>query len=59
MASEYNDFYNKYKKDYNNKFVLLFQCGDFFEIYSNTKSPKENKEIDINNEFLNIDFGIH
>ena len=34
LYDEYESYVLKYKKDYGDKVVVLYQCGSFYEIYS-------------------------
>ena len=52
MMKQYFEELNKYKKQYGEKVLLLWQCGHFFEIYA-LKDIKNNVYVDPNI----IDFG--
>ena len=54
MLKQYFQELNKYKKQYGEKVLLLWQCGHFFEIYG-LKDVKKNTYVDPNIiEFGNI-----
>ena len=43
MITQYFDEREKYKKKYGNKFILLWQCGGFYEVYGLKCIKAKNK----------------
>ena len=51
LYDEYESYVLKYKKEYGENIVVLYQCGSFFEIYSSGDGKVRIKEI---SDLLNI-----
>jgi DNA mismatch repair protein MutS len=51
LYDEYESYVLKYKKEYGDNTVVLYQCGSFFEIYSSGDGEVRIKEL---SELLNI-----